>query len=81
MHHKVLDIHRNIFIHRYISCLHEIEIQIYNKYGYLIGLKNRLDTKLLCTLIQSYYYKITNCLMFVCIITYEYLYACVFTSP
>jgi len=30
MHHKYL-------IHRYIGCLHEIEIQIVKKYGYLIG--------------------------------------------
>ena len=27
-------------------CLHEIEIQIYTKYGVLIGRNNRLDTKL-----------------------------------
>jgi len=32
------------FIHRYISCLHEIEIKIFKKYGYLIGRKNRFKT-------------------------------------
>jgi len=33
------------YIAQYIGCLHEIEIQIFKKYGYLIGRKNRLDTK------------------------------------
>jgi len=36
-------IHRNIYNHRYIGCLHEIEIQFFKKYGYLIG-RNWLDT-------------------------------------
>ena len=42
-------IYRNVSIHRYIGCLHEIEIQILKKYGYLIGWKNRVDTKQLTT--------------------------------
>ena len=29
----------------YLGCLQEIEIQIFKKYGYLNGRKNRLDTK------------------------------------
>ena len=37
------DRQRNISIHRYIGCPHEIEFQIINKYGFLIGRKNRLD--------------------------------------
>ena len=30
-------------IHRYIGCLHEIEIQFFKKYG-LIGRQNRLES-------------------------------------
>jgi len=33
--------HRNVSIHRYIVCLHEIETQFFKIY--LIGRKNRLD--------------------------------------
>jgi len=32
-------VHRNISIHQYLGCLHEIEIQIFKIYGYLIGRK------------------------------------------
>ena len=39
-----LDRQRNNSIHRYIGCLHEIEIQIFKRYAYLIGRKYRLDT-------------------------------------
>ena len=35
----------NISILRYIDCLHEIEIQTFTKYGYLIERKSRWDTK------------------------------------
>jgi len=35
--------YRNISIQRYIGCLHEIEMQIFKKYSYLIGQKIRLD--------------------------------------
>jgi len=37
--------HCNISIYWYIGCLHDIEIQIFKNYDYLIGRKNRLDTK------------------------------------
>ena len=33
-------IHRNISIHRYLGCLHEIETRIFKKCGFLIGRKN-----------------------------------------
>ena len=46
-------IHCNISIHLYFGCLHEIEIQIFKKYDYLIGWKNRLDT---CIIFTSYQY-------------------------
>ena len=42
MHNLCLDIHRNISIHRYNGCRHEIEIQIFKTYD-LIGRKHRLD--------------------------------------
>ena len=31
-------IHLNISIHRYLGCLHDIEIQIFKRYGYLMGI-------------------------------------------
>ena len=38
-----LDRQHNISIHWYIGCLHGIEIQIFKKFGYLIGWKKELD--------------------------------------
>jgi len=37
---RTIFIHRNISTHRYIGCIHEIEIQIFS----LIGQKKGLDT-------------------------------------
>jgi len=37
--HAIFYIHRSISIYRYIGCLHELEIQIFKKYGDLIGRK------------------------------------------
>ena len=36
---KNISIHRNIYIHRYIGCFHETEIQFFKICGYLIGRK------------------------------------------
>jgi len=35
-----------MFLQRYLGCLHEIEIQIFKKYSYLIGWKNKIPFKL-----------------------------------
>ena len=37
-----ISIHHNISIHQYLGCLHELEIQIFKKYDYLIGRKSPL---------------------------------------
>ena len=33
-----MSIHLNISIHRYLGCLHDKEIQIFKRYGYLMGI-------------------------------------------
>ena len=47
VHNAIFYIHRNISIHRYIGCIHVIEIHFFQRHCYLIGRKNRLDIKVL----------------------------------
>ena len=60
-------------IHLHIGCFHEIEIQIFEKYGFLIGRKNRLDTKIRYTSFISFS-SLDTCPWLIVIITSEYIY-------
>ena len=41
-------------VHRYIGCLHEIEIDFFKQYVYLFGRKIKLDTKCIYNMCDEY---------------------------